>query len=85
MAAIALLPWIPVAIALKRNVARGLLWAGTLALFYFAHGSAVAAAGTSGTIERLLGAMQALLAALVILPPGLAAWRARRAARSTAQ
>lgn len=85
MTAIALLPWIPVAVALKRSLARGLLWAGTLSLFYFAHGTAVAAAGTGLILERMLGATQALLAVIVILPPGIAAWRARRAARGTAQ
>ncbi len=81
--AIALLPWIPVAFALRRNLARGLLWAGTVSLFYFAHGAAVAVGGVG--IERMLGSVQALVALLVIVPPGLAAWSARRARRVPAR
>ncbi len=85
MTVLALLPWLPVAVALRRNPARGLLWAGTVSLGYFAHGTAVAVASTGTTIERILGATQAVLALLVILPPGFAAWRARRARQLPAQ
>ena len=82
-AAIATLPWLLVLIATFRDPSRGVLWGGTLALFYFSHGVAVAW-GSSGT-ERLLALTEIVLTLLVIVPPGAVAWRARREARASAR
>ncbi len=82
-AAIATLPWLPVMVATWRDPRRGVLWGGTLALFYFAHGVAVAWSD-SGT-ERVLALSQVALTLLVIVPPGAVVWRARRRARVAAR
>ena len=82
-AVLATVPWLPVFLATLRNRRRGVLWGGTLALFYFAHGVAVAWSGAG--LERLLALVEIALTLLLIVPPGAVAWRARRAARSTAR
>lgn len=79
-AGMATLPWLLVLAASVRNPARGVLWGGTLALFYFAHGVAVAWSGAG--ILRALALVEIVLCLLVILPPGMWAWRVRRKLRS---
>lgn len=82
-AALATVPWLLVLAAAARNRARGVLWGGTLALFYFAHGVAVAWSGSG--IARALALVETALNLAVILPPGLWAWRERRRLRSAAR
>lgn len=82
-AALATLPWLPVLLSTLRNRRRGVLWGGALALFYFAHGVAVAWSG-AGT-DRLLALIEVALTLLLIVPPGAIAWRERRATRTTAR
>ncbi len=81
--ALATLPWLPVIVATFRNLRRGVLWGGALALFYFSHG--VAIAWSASGVERTLALAEVALTLLVIVPPGVVAWRARRAARAAAR
>jgi len=83
VAALATVPWLLVLAAAARNRARGVLWGGALALFYFAHGVAVAWSGAG--IARALALVEIALSLLVILPPGWWAWRERRRLRATAR
>ncbi len=82
-AALATLPWLLVLAASFRNSARGVLWGGALALFFFAHGVAVAWSGAG--ILRALALVEIVLSLLVILPPGVWAWRERRRLRAAAR
>lgn len=82
-AALATIPWLMVLAAAARNRARGVLWGGTLGLFYFAHGVAVAWSGAGN--ERALALVEIVLSLLVILPPGVWAWRERRRLRAAAR
>ncbi len=82
-AGLATLPWSLVLLATLRDRAKGVLWGGTLALFYFAHGVALAWSGEG--LERGLALGEVVLCLLVILPPGIVAWRAPRPARHSAR
>ena len=82
-AALATIPWLLVLGAAARNRARGVLWGGTLALFYFAHGVAVAWSGAGNA--RGLALIEIALSLLVILPPGVWVWREQRRRRAAAR
>lgn len=82
-AILASIPWWLAWMATARSRARGVLWGGAVALFYFSHGVAVAWSGDG--IERALALAEVFLTLLVIVPPGTVAWRSRRLARATAR
>ncbi len=79
--AVALAPFVPVAIAWLRDRRRGLFWAGVVALAYFAHGVMEAWAAPE---VRALAWAELLLAVAVVLAVGFAGLRELRQRKTIA-
>jgi uncharacterized membrane protein len=79
--AVALLPLVPVAIAARRDLRRGLFWGGVVALPYFCHGVMEAWAAPE---VRVLAWVELLLAAGIVLAVGIAGLREHRERKAIA-